>query len=288
MLEAESECTKNAVQELSRTMVHKSLALRRTIALALATGVLLPISAHGQQAAPRESGWIQLFNGKDLTGWTPKIKGYDLGENFGDTFRVENGVLKVSYDQYQKFDRKFGHIFYKDKFSHYRLRVDYRLVGEQCPGGEGWATRNSGVMLHCQPPETMAKDQDFPASIEVQFLGGLGKGPRTTANLCTPGTHVVINGELIKRHCTNSTSKTYDGDQWVSVEVEVRGDKTIKHFVEGEEVLAYEQPQWDDSDPTGRPLIQNGQKLIHEGYISLQSESHPIEFRKVELKVLEK
>jgi hypothetical protein len=239
------------------------------------------------QEKPAAAGaWIQLFNGKDLTGWTPKIKGYELGDNFGDTFRVEDGVIKVGYDQYAKFDRKFGHMFYKDKFSHYRLRIEYRFIGDQCPGGEGWATRNSGVMLHCQPPETMAKDQDFPVSIEVQFLGGLGKGPRTTGNLCTPGTHVVMNGELIKRHCTNSKSKTYDGDQWVTAEVEVRGDKTIKHFINGEEVLAYDQPQYDDTDATARPLIKSDNKLIREGYISLQSESHPIEFRKVELQRL--
>src|SRR5438874_7457330 len=242
-----------------------------------------PLPAAAEDAKPNADGWISLFNGKDLTGWTPKIKGYELGENFGDTFRVEDGVMKVSYDQYKQFDRKYGHIFYKDKFSHYRIRIEYRFVGEQCPGGEGWATRNSGVMLHCQPPETMAKDQDFPVSIEVQFLGGLGKGPRSTANLCTPGTHVVMNGKLIKQHCTNSKSKTYDGDQWVTVEAEVHGDKLIKHFVNGEEVLSYEQPQYDDSDATARPLIKNGQTLIHEGYISLQSESHPIEFRKVEL-----
>jgi hypothetical protein len=258
--------------------------IQAVAAVGVVVGLLFQASSVvGQDANRTNDGWISLFNGKDLTGWTPKIKGYELGENFGETFRVENGVMKVSYDQYNKFDRKFGHIFYKDKFSHYRLRIEYRFTGEQFPGGEGWATRNSGVMLHCQPPETIAKDQDFPVSIEVQFLGGLSKGPRTTGNLCTPGTHVVMNGELIKRHCTNSKSQTYDGDQWVTAEVEVRGDKTIKHFINGEEVLAYEQPQYDDSDATARPLIKDGQKLIKEGYISLQSESHPIEFRKVEL-----
>jgi hypothetical protein len=258
--------------------------IQAVAAVGVVVGLLFQASSVvGQDANRTNDGWISLFNGKDLTGWTPKIKGYELGENFGETFRVENGVMKVSYDQYNKFDRKFGHIFYKDKFSHYRLKIEYRFVGEQCPGGEGWATRNSGVMLHCQPPETIAKDQDFPVSIEVQFLGGLSKGPRTTGNLCTPGTHVVMNGELIKRHCTNSKSQTYDGDQWVTAEVEVRGDKTIKHFINGEEVLAYEQSQYDDSDATARPLIKDGQKLIKEGYISLQSESHPIEFRKVEL-----
>jgi hypothetical protein len=245
----------------------------------------LPSGLPAQETSAANTGWKSLFNGKDLTGWTPKIKGHEFGNNFGDTFRVEDGVMKVSYDQYKQFDRKFGHIFYKDKFSHYRLRIEYRFVGEQCPGGEGWATRNSGVMLHCQNPETMDKNQDFPVSIEVQFLGGMGK-PRTTGNLCTPGTHVVMNGELIKRHCTTSKSKTYDGDQWVTAEVEVHGDKVIKHFINGEEVLAYEQPQLDEGDATARPLIKDGQKMIHEGYISLQSESHPIEFRKVEIQVL--
>jgi hypothetical protein len=257
--------------------------IRRIAAFSI---LLLPTSIHAQEDKLRDAGWQQLFNGKDLAGWTPKIKGYELGENFGETFRVENGVLKVVYDQYKQFDNKFGHLFYKDKFSNYRLRVEYRFVGDQCPGGPGWATRNSGAMLHCQPPATMAKDQDFPVSIEVQFLGGLGKGPRTTCNLCTPGTNVVMNGELIRRHCTSSKSKTFDGDQWVTAEIEVLGDKTIKHFVNGVEVMSYEQPQYDDADMDGRKLIKDGQKLIREGYISLQSESHPIEFRKVELLVL--
>lgn len=240
-------------------------------------------AASAQDAKPAEAGWISLFNGKDLDGWKPKIKGYDFDENFGNTFRVENGVLKVGYDQYKQFDSKFGHLFYKDKFSHYKLKIEYRFVGDQCTGGPAWATRNSGVMIHCQPPETMTNDQDFPASIEVQFLGGLGKGTRSTGNLCTPYTNVVYQGKLHTTHCTNSKSKTLDGDQWVTAEIEVHGDKVIKHFINGEEVIAYEQPQYDDREAIARPFIKDGQKLIREGYISLQSESHPIEFRKVEL-----
>jgi hypothetical protein len=237
-----------------------------------------------------ESGekWIQLFNGKDLTGWTPKIRYHELGDNFGDTFRVENGVLKVSYDKYDQFGEKFGHLFYKDTFSHYRIRVEYRFVGEQCPGGPGWATRNSGIMVHGESPETMSKDQDFPASIEVQLLGGLGKGKRTTANLCTPGTNVVMFGRLFTPHCTNSKSETFDGDQWVTCEVEVRGSKSIKHFINGEEVLSYSEPQLDDRDAHSKELAKkNGGLLLERGTISLQSESHPVEFRKVELLLLE-
>lgn len=229
--------------------------------------------------------WIALFNGRNLDGWTPKIRGYPLGENFGNTFRVENGVLKVAYDQYDKFDNRFGHLFYREPFSHYRLRVEYRFVGEQCPGGPNWAVRNSGVMIHGEDPHDMALDQEFPASIEVQLLGGLGTGERPTANLCTPGTNVVMDGQLITRHCTSSRSKTYPGDQWVTVEIEVRGSRVIRHLIDGQVVLAYEQPQWDERDAHARELIKKhqGRLLIEGGTISLQSESHPVEFRKVEL-----
>lgn len=234
----------------------------------------------------REGQWVQLFNGRDLTGWTPKIKGYDLGDNFANTFRVEDGVLKVAYDKYDKFDNRFGHLFYKDKFSHYLLRVEYRFVGEQVAGGPGWAFRNSGVMLHGQAAESMRKDQDFPVSIEVQLLGGRGQGKRTTANVCSPGTHFVMDGKLVTQHCNDSTSKTYHGDQWVTLEIEVHGNGKIRHIIEGQTVFEYEQPQLDDNDSDARALIVDGNKQLSAGTISLQSESHPVEFRKVEILVL--
>lgn len=248
--------------------------------------VLLAWFALALGAAAEEGAWVSLFNGRDLEGWTPKIRGHELGDNFGNTFRVEDGVLKVAYDQYENFGNLFGHLFYKDSFSHYRLRVEYRFVGEQIAGGPGWAFRNSGIMIHCQPPDTMRRNQDFPVSIEVQLLGGSGQGERPTANLCTPGTHVVYQGKLHTQHCTNSRSKTFHGDQWVNVEVEVRGSSVIRHYVNGERVMEYEQPQYDDGDADARRWIREGNKLISGGYISLQSESHPVEFRKVEIQIL--
>ncbi len=233
--------------------------------------------------------WIQLFNGKNLDGWKMKITGYPLGEDFGNTFRVEDGVMKVSYDQYNAFDEKFGHIFYKQKFSYYLLAVEYRFTGDQAKGGPGWAYRNSGAMIHCQDPKTMGLKQDFPISIEVQLLGGNGKHARSTANLCTPGTNVVMNGKLFTDHCINSRSKTYHGDQWVRVEVLVLGDSLIRHMVEGETVLEYQKPQIGGGNVSNyEPSAKQDGKLLKEGYISLQSESHPVEFRKVELVNLEK
>jgi len=249
----------------------------------------IDITAQDKSAATtdKDSEWIQLFNGKNLDGWSPKIRGHELGENFGKTFRVKDGKIQVEFEAYDSFQERFGHLFYKDKFSNYIIRCEYRFIGKQCPGGPGWAKRNSGIMLHCQDPKTMSKDQDFPVSIEMQLLGGLGSGQRTTANLCTPGTNVVMNDKLIRRHCTSSRSDTYHGDQWVTVEVEVRGGKTIKHKIDGKVVLEYDQPQLDPNDSNAKKLIKNGQLILKEGYISLQSESHPCEFRKVELKKLD-
>lgn len=235
-----------------------------------------------------EGKWIQLFNGKNLDGWIPKIRYHKLGENHANTFRVEDGLLTVGYEGYDEFNETFGHLFYKDDFSHYRMRVEYRFVGEQCKGGPGWAIRNSGVMVHGERPDTMAKDQDFPASIEVQLLGGDGENPRTNANLCTPGTNVVIDGKLFKPHCTSSSSKTYHGPQWVTVEIEVRGNRLVKHIIDGETVLQYNKPQLDQRDAHAKELAdQKGTLMLSSGSISLQSESHPIQFRKVELMKLQ-
>ncbi|MBN1853430.1 MAG: DUF1080 domain-containing protein [Pirellulales bacterium] len=256
----------------------------------LAAGLLLAsidfsAKLHAQETN-QDASWIQLFNGKDLDGWQIKINGYELNNNFGNTFRVEDGILKVSYDQYDQFNNRFGHLFYKAPYSHYVLRAEYRFVGNQAPGGPAWAFRNSGIMIHGQSPESMDKNQEFPVSIEVQLLGG-SSGERSTGNLCTPGTHVVMDGKLIKQHCINSKSKTYYGDQWVTIEVEVHGNKSIKHIVNGETVLEYSQPQLDPEDRDARKLIQNDKKLLQGGTISLQAESHPVEFRKVELKILD-
>jgi 3-keto-disaccharide hydrolase/putative esterase len=229
--------------------------------------------------------WLVLFNGKDLTGWTPKIAKHILGDNFGNTFRVENGLLEVRYDKYKNFDGQFGHLFWKDPYSYYRLVVEYRFVGQQVAGGPTWALRNSGAMLHSPDPRTMPRDQNFPISIEGQLLGGNGDGkPRSTANMCSPGTEVVFEHKIYKDHCLNSSSPTFDGDQWVRAEFEVHGSGTITHYVNGQQVLEYELPQFGGGtvDNFNTTTKIDGQ-LIDRGYISLQSESHPIDFRKVEL-----
>ena len=268
-----------------------------TLARALPLAALLaacggaPAVETGAGAAandPDAREWTQLFNGRDLTGWTVKFKGHDLGVNLHDTFRVADGLLQVRYDRWSGFDGEFGHIFYERPYSHYVIGAEYRFVGEQVAGAgprNAWAIRNNGLMLHSQSPASMARDQDFPISLEVQLLGGLGDGrPRSTANLCTPGTHVVMRDSLVTRHCTNSSSRTFDGDQWVRVETLVLGDSVVKHIVEGDTVMSYAKPQMGGGSANGAApgVLQEGKPLT-EGYISLQAETAPIDFRKVEV-----
>ena len=264
----------------------------RGVAALVAAGALislhcLAIAADNASLPADDSGeWIQLFNGKDLTGWTPKIVGHAAGDNYADTFRVKDGVLCVSYDDYDgPFADRFGHLFYNEPFSNYLLRLEYRLVGEQYLGGPEWGYANSGVMLHGQSPESMGRDQFFPVSIEAQFLAGR-RGP--TGNACSPGTHIVIDGKLFTTHCTDRTKKVYPLGEWVAVELEVHGDKLIRHKINGETVLEYSGTQLDEKDPDAQKLLAAGaSREVTGGTISLQSESHPIEFRKIELKRLD-
>ena len=249
-------------------------------------GLALTIAIVAGAQAQEQEDWIQLFNGKNLDGWAPKIRGYELGDNFGNTFRVADGVMQVRYEAYETFNGCFGHTFYEHLFSYYLLAVEYRFVGDQLPDGPGWAIRNGGIMLHSLPPESMRRDQPFPISIEVQLLGGDGERDRTTSNLCTPGTHVVLDGKLVTQHCTESTSKTYRGEQWVRAEVMVLGSSLFRHILDGEVVLEYTMPQIGgrsrNVEGHDSASIQDGQ-LFDGGYISLPSESHPIEFRKLKL-----
>jgi hypothetical protein len=233
-------------------------------------------------------GWKSLFNGKDINDWFVKINHHEVGENFGNTFRVEEGIVKIRYDQYGDFNNQFGHLYYKTPFSYFKLRFEYRFVGKQQRGAPDYTLLNSGMMFHSQDPRTMLKNQDWPISIEMQLLGGLGDGkPRPTGNMCSPGTDVVYKGRVSPDHCINSTSKTYDGDQWVKAELIVQGSKLITHIINGDTVLQYSHPTIGGGVATGYdPKYKVDGTLLSSGFIALQSEGQPCDFRDIRIKQL--
>lgn len=256
-------------------------AVAAVVALA-AAGCAQRTPAAGSASEADAHEWVELFNGRDLADWTPKFAGRAAGLNYNETFRVEDGMLAVRYDRWSGFNGEFGHLFYSRRpLSHYVIAVEYRFVGAQVSGaGVGselaWAVRNNGIMIHAQAPETMERNQEFPTSLEVQLLGAVDHGvARPTANLCTPGTNVVMRGVVVQEHCTSSTSRSFFGDKWVRVEVMVLGDSLIRHIVNGDTVLSYANPRVDGGGPLSR------------GYIAIQAETAPIDFRRIALLNLE-
>jgi len=246
--------------------------------------LLILLQACGSSDESENQAWEPIFNGKDLSDWAPKFTGQPYGVNFKNTFRAKDGKLVADYSTYDRFDNNFGHLFYEEKLSHFKLRLEYRFVGEQVPGGPEWAFKNSGIKFHAPHPSTLPLDQELLVAIEAQIIGGDGVSSRTTGNVCTAGTHIEMNEQLITQHCTGTSFSAFSDDRWVKMEIEVHGSDSVIHRVNNEVVLAYEHPQLDTTDTFSRTLYAQGQPLLlSEGYIALQAESSPIEFRNIEL-----
>ena len=233
---------------------------------------------------PATSKWVSLFNGKNLNGWQAKINGHKLGENFGNTFRVQNGILTTRYDQYDSFNNRFGALYFNKKFTNYRLRVEYRFTGKLTPGAPSWGFKDGGIQYQCQPPATVGLNQPFPVCLEYNLLGGNGTNERGTGEICASGMYVEIDGKRNVDYCTKPTIvKTFSGEEWVTAEIDVNNGR-IMHFVNGEQVLQFENPRYDASHAEGKKFIIGGKDAVTSGYISLQSNSHPMDFRKIEIK----
>ena len=232
---------------------------------------------------PEKEEWVPLFNGTNLDGWVMKFSGSELNENYLNTFRVEDSILMVSYENYDAFNNRYGHLFFEKPFSRYKLKLQYRFVGEKLPDSPWWTENNSGIMIHSQAPETMPLIPDpmdekvdflehFPVSIECQLLG-----EAVTANVCQIHTLIDVNGKKAGERNIYSTSPSYKPGKWVHLEIVVLADSIVHHIVEGDTVLTY----------TNLRLEKDGAPLT-AGYISLQAESQPVEFKNIKILELHK
>lgn len=247
------------------------------------------------QAESSKEEWVSLFNGKDLAGWDIKIKGHPLNENYKNTFRVEDSMLRVSYNEYEKFDNQFGHLYTQTPYSYYKLKLQYRFTGDHMADAPVWAANNSGVMLHSQSAKSMEMNQDFPVSLEFQFLCGNGKDTVATGSVCTPGTFLSYDGKVYTGHIMKADSKTYLKNEWVSGVAEVYGDSLVRHIINGDTVLTYTKPMigegfvnntltWTSANIADSAFwINKAGTPLREGYIALQAESQPVDFRRIEL-----
>ncbi|KQN92782.1 hypothetical protein ASE95_09020 [Sphingomonas sp. Leaf231] len=234
--------------------------------------------------APKEK-WERIFDGRTLTGWTPKITGRAVGEDPLRTFVVKDGAITVTYDRYKAFGGAFGHLFWKAPLTAYRLRFDYRMTGSSMTDIEGWQNRNSGLMLHAQAPATMTRDQQFPVSLEFQLLAVPRPNREPSGNLCTPGTTVEFEGKRPTSHCVTGTGPLVPLGQWTHVEVEVTPDGRVTHILNGKPAITYRAAQLDPDDKDAQPVIAaaGGSLALRGGYVALQSEGQPTQFRNIEV-----
>jgi len=283
---------------MPRTKRRPSIQARRAPAkglarLAAAIGCLaLCVGAQANAEAPRAGPWRPIFDGRTLDGWTAKIAKHPAGDNYRQTFVVDQGAIRVSYAGYDTLDGQFGHLFYKTPFKAYRLRLSYRFLTE---GGladtPAWARSNSGIMFHSQSPESMTADQPFPVSIEFQLLGKDGEAPRPTGSVCTPGITITMDGVKVPEHCTPSTNApTIPNGTWTRAELEVLPNGEISQKINGVVVHHYAGAALDPDDTVAggaKPyILARGAQPVTEGYIALQSEGHPIEFKDIEVQEL--
>ncbi len=276
-------------QNSDQNMIEIYIRFRLKMALFLFTSIVLSSCGSTKKRMEVDGYWKPLFNGKNLNGWTTKIHHYEVGDNFGDTFRAEDGLIKVRYDKYKgDFNDRYAHLYYNTPYSSFHLSLEYRFIGEVHPGAPSFVEKNSGVMFHSQDPRTILKEQNWPISVEMQFIGGIKEGePRPTGNMCSPGTDVVYQGKIDPNHCINSSSETYYGDQWVKAELIVYGDSLIQHIINGKKVLEYSKPQIGGGVVEGfDPGLKKDGMLLKEGFIALQSEGQPIDFRNIKIKNL--
>ena len=245
------------------------------LVLSLAAASFSACSAHA--AEPTVGKWIDIFNGKDLDGWTPKITGHALDENYADTFQVRDGLLTVSYDKYEKFDNKFGHLFYQHAFS-LPHPPQYRFTASR-PSAAPAGFRNSGIRVHCQDPATMTKDQNFLFRSRSNSSAATAVTNAPPAP-CTPGTRRQEWQARYQFHCINSTSDTFHGDQWVTAESKSAAAKSSD--ISSTARLFLNTPARSLTRAMAMPrAADNAGTMLSKGWISLQAESHPVQFRNI-------
>ncbi|MEC7771761.1 MAG: DUF1080 domain-containing protein [Bacteroidota bacterium] len=203
---------------------------------------------------------FSLFNGQDLSGWHVDVPEMDTIPNTINPFIVRNGMLVSLGDPR-------GHLITDDSYKNYRLNVEYRFAG--APG-------NCGVLVHASEPRALYKM--FPKSIEVQMQHG------------DAGDFWVIVEDI---EVDNMEERRGPKEEWGTTEGTKRRIPNLTDGSENElgqwnemiiECVNNEIKVWVNGD-----LVNYGYNATTDsGQIALQAEGAEVEFRKINLKPIEK
>jgi hypothetical protein len=198
---------------------------------------------------------VNLFNGKDLSGWHTDVPAMDKDSSIKSPFVIRKGML-VS------LGKPGGHLITDKDYRDYRLEVEYRFAAT--PG-------NCGVLVHASKPRALYNM--FPQSIEVQMehknAGDFWciveditvpdmvarRGPEEKWGITEGKNRRIVN-------LTDSSEKPVG--EWNTMVIECK-DREIKVWVNNE-------------------LVNYGFNCTAQnGQIALQAEGSEVEFRKIEL-----
>ena len=198
--------------------------------------------------APAQDQPIQLFNGKDLSGWTPVLD--QRGADPARTWSVADGLLKCT-------GKPAGYIKTDREFADYVLTLQWRWPA-------GTAGGNNGVLVHATTPRALGI---WPKSIEVQLFKG------NAGDLWVIGTELDVPDEATRKEGRRHKNLTDNSEklvgEWNRLEITCKGD-TIRVKVNDE--LVHKATNCS----------------VTHGAICLQSEGAPIEFRNIVLTPLPK
>jgi hypothetical protein len=216
----------------------------RCAALGLATLIVtMSLASIGVTADP-----VQLFNGKDLSGWRAVFDDPTIAAH--EAWQADNGVLRA-------MAIGKGYIHTEVPYADYKFHVEWRW-----PKGPG----NSGVVLHI-----VGGDRVWPKGFEAQLksdhAGDIvmfadARGTRAAFGE-KPGEPKTTRLDRIGPSRENPIGK------WNSYDI-VSAGGTVTLSVNGEEVN-----HMTDAVPNA-------------GYIALQTEGTPIEFRNITLTPLDR
>lgn len=198
---------------------------------------------------------LELFNGRDLTGWHVDVPEMDNKPDAINPFIVRNGLL-VS------LGTPGGHLITDAIYKNYRLVAEYRFAAK--PG-------NCGVLVHASTPRALYKM--FPKSLEVQMMHeNAGDFWCIIEDIKVPDM-VVRRGPEEEWGITEGKNRRIlnltDGSEkkpgeWNTMVIECY-DREVKVWVNGD-------------------LVNYGfDCTANEGQIAVQAEGSEVEFRKLEL-----
>jgi hypothetical protein len=271
--------------------------------VAFAAGILVLLSSSSSSFAERVSNptpaaaderWIQLFNGKDLKGWSTFLQKQNKNEDPSKVFQVQNGAIHVYGNRSAGTVVPAGYLASDAEFANYHLRLEYKWGAKKFAPRDK-QRRDAGLLYHVTAPDVIwprciecqiqendtgdcftVRGTQLSASIEMENIetpGGFKLLPRYKPEDRGGKQQTVGEGGIARI----VKSSIHERDGWNMVELIIRGCDDTVHIVNGHTVFnGSDLRQLNAKNKSWEPLTH--------GRIALQAEFAEVFYRNVEIR----